>query len=94
MLDQQVFFYINFKTLFLQSMKWREKWGASNIDSWDPPAVLKKFGPFGTTGFDKDGSAIIFIPFAGIDIWGLLHSASKHDIIKFTFKRIEGAMML
>lgn len=73
-------------------MKWREKWGADQIENWEPPAVFKDFTPYGTTGFDKEGSAIIIIPFAGIDIWGLLHSASKHDIIKNTIRLLEGQL--
>lgn len=73
----------------LQSLKWREKWGVDDIESWESPAVFKDFIPHGTTGFDKEGSPIILIPFAGIDIWGILHSASKHDIIKNTIKLLE-----
>lgn len=70
-------------------MKWREKWQVDEIDTWETPAVLKSSCPHGTTGFDKDNSPIIFIPFAGIDIWGLLHSSSKRDIIKNTIKILE-----
>jgi hypothetical protein len=55
--------------------------------------VFKEFVPFGTTGFDKEGSPIIFVPFAGIDIWGILHSASKHDIIKNTIKLLERKLL-
>lgn len=75
-------------------MKWRQKWGVDELESWEAPAVFQKFIPVGTTGFDKEGSPIIFIPFAGIDIWGLLHSASKHDIIKNTIKLLEGFMRI
>lgn len=78
----------------LQSMKWREKWGVDDIASWVAPEVFKLYIPNGTTGFDREGSPIIFIPFAGIDIWGLLHSASKHDIIKNTIKVLEGLLTI
>lgn len=71
-------------------MKWREKWNVDDIESWETPAVFKEAYPHGTTGFDKEGSPIIFIPFAGIDIWGLLHCAQKRDIIKNTIKSLEG----
>lgn len=71
-------------------MKWREKWAVDDLDSWDEPEVFKAFVPNGTTGFDKEGSPIIIIPFAGVDIWGLLHSAPKHDIVKNTIKVLEG----
>lgn len=83
-------FVFNLDSKNLQSMKWREKWGVDEIDSWEPPPVFKEFTPYGTTGFDKDGSPVVFVPFAGIDIWGLLHSASKRDICKNTIKLLEG----
>jgi hypothetical protein len=70
-------------------MKWREKWGLDTLDEWEPPAVFAKFKPYGTPGFDKDGSVVIIIPFAGVDIWGLLHSATKNDIIKNTIRILE-----
>lgn len=75
-------------------MKWREKWGVDEIDEWESPPVFKDFTPCGTTGFDKDGSPVIIVPFAGIDIWGLLHSAQKRDICKNTIKLLEGECVL
>lgn len=65
------------------------KWEVDNLESWTPPKVCTEFCPHGTCGFDKDGSVLIIIPFSGIDIWGLLHSASKHDIIKYTIMTLE-----
>lgn len=73
-----------------QSLKWREKWGVDDVESWEAPAVFDKHIPYGHLGFDKDGSPVILIPFAGIDIWGIMHSASKRDIIKNTIKLLEG----
>lgn len=43
-------------------------------------------------GYDKEGSPIILIPYGGIDIWGILHSATKNDIVKRTVKLLEGFM--
>lgn len=72
-------------------MNWRIKWDVDQINTtWQPPEVFANTYPHGTTGFDKEGSPIIFIPFAGIDVWGLLHSASKRDIIRNTIKLLEG----
>lgn len=71
-------------------MRWREKWGVDEIDSWEAPEIFKGAYPHGTTGLDREGSPIIFIPFAGIDVWGLLHCASKREIIKNTIKLLEG----
>lgn len=48
-------------------MKWREKWNVDQIETWQEPEVFANTYPHGTTGFDKEGSPIIFIPFAGID---------------------------
>lgn len=79
--------------LGLQSMKWRERWQVDEIETWETPAVLNSFCPHGTTGFDKEGSVVIFIPFAGIDIWGLLHSATKRDIIRNTIKILESELI-
>lgn len=75
-------------------MKWREKWGVDEIDEWEAPTIFKDFIPQGTTGFDKEGSPIIIIPFAGVDIWGLLHSARRGDIIKNTIKVLERFMKI
>ena len=71
---------------------WRVKWEVDDLESWTPPKVCTEFCPHGTCGFDKDGSVLIIIPFSGIDIWGLLHSASKHDIIKYTIMTLESEL--
>jgi hypothetical protein len=84
--DQQVFITKGFS---FQSLKWREKWGVDEVESWEAPAVFTDHIPMGNLGFDKEGSVIILVPFAGADIWGLLHSASKRDIIKNTIKLLE-----
>jgi hypothetical protein len=60
------------------------------MESWESPPVFNEHIPYGHLGFDKDGSPVILIPFAGIDIWGIMHSASKRDIIKNTIKLLEG----
>lgn len=70
-------------------MKWREKWEVDSLEDWTPPTVCEDYCPHGTTGFDKEGSVVIVVPFSGIDIWGLLHSTSKHDIIKNTVRTLE-----
>ncbi|OWR52276.1 SEC14 protein 2 [Danaus plexippus plexippus] len=60
------------------SMQWREKWGIdTTLESWQAPEVLENHFPSGTTGFDKEGSPLIIVPFVGLDIWGLLHAVSR-----------------
>ncbi|CAK1545137.1 unnamed protein product [Leptosia nina] len=77
------------------SMIWREKWGIdTNLHSWKPPEVLEKHFPSGTTGFDKEGSPIIFVPFVGLDVWGLLHSVSRTDLIRMILRHLEHYLAL
>jgi hypothetical protein len=75
-------------------LKWRLKYDLDNIEDWEGPTFLKDYFPHGTTGFDKEGSPIIIIAYGGIDLWGLLHSATRHDIVKRTIKLLEGFMKI
>jgi len=38
--------------------------------------------------------AVIIVPFAGLDIWGILHTVSKRDLIKMTIKTVESYLSL
>jgi hypothetical protein len=33
--------------------------------------------------------AVIIVPFAGLDMWGMMHCISKSDFIKMTIKTLE-----
>nr|CAD7603047.1 unnamed protein product [Timema genevievae] len=72
-----------------ESMKWREKWEVETLNTWEPPEVIKKYYPSGLAGFDKEGAPVVVIPFAGLDMWGMLHSLNKADFIRMTIKMIE-----
>nr|CAD7437655.1 unnamed protein product [Timema bartmani] len=72
-----------------RSMKWREKWEVETLNTWEPPEVIKKYYPSGLAGFDKEGAPVVVIPFAGLDMWGMLHSLNKADFIRMTIKMIE-----
>ncbi|XP_026489889.2 SEC14-like protein 2 [Vanessa tameamea] len=77
------------------SMKWREKWGVdTTLESWKAPEVLETHFPSGSTGFDKEGSPIIIVPFVGLDIWGLLHSVSRTDIIRMVLRHLENYLAI
>ncbi|XP_039746716.1 SEC14-like protein 2 [Pararge aegeria] len=77
------------------SMKWREKWGVdTTLASWQAPAVLEQHFPSGTTGFDKEGSPILVIPFVGLDVWGLLHAVTRTDIIRMVLLHLENYLSL
>ncbi|KAL1132543.1 hypothetical protein AAG570_010498 [Ranatra chinensis] len=71
------------------SLKWREEWDVGSLENWSPPEVFEKYYPSGVCGYDKEGSPIIVVPFAGLDVWGMLHSVNKTDIIKRTIKELE-----
>lgn len=60
-------------------MKWREKWGADDIENWNPPKVFEKYIPHGTTGFDKDNCIIIVCPFHGKYL--VLRSVHSYSIL-------------
>ncbi|XP_072943763.1 SEC14-like protein 2 [Epargyreus clarus] len=73
------------------SMKWREKWGIdTTLQTWQAPEVLETHFPSGSTGFDKEGSPLIIVPFVGLDVWGLLHSVTRTDIIRMILRHLEG----
>ncbi|CRK92712.1 CLUMA_CG006247, isoform A [Clunio marinus] len=84
----------NAEKMLRESMEWRKKWSVDELDKYIPPAVFKDYIPHGTTGFDKEGSPIIIIPFSGIDVWGILHSAEKVDIVKNTIRLLESFMKI
>lgn len=78
-----------------ESLKWREKWCIdTTLPSWQPPEVLEKHFPSGSTGFDKEGSPVIIVPFTGLDVWGLLHSVSKTDVIRNILKHLENYLVI
>ncbi|XP_014371048.2 SEC14-like protein 2 [Papilio machaon] len=72
------------------SVVWREKWGIdTTLDTWKAPEALEKHFPSGTTGFDKEGSPVIIVPFVGLDVWGLLHSVTRTDVIRMILRHLE-----
>lgn len=60
-----------------------------SLNEWTPPEVFSNYYPSGLSGFDKDGAPVIVLPFAGLDIWGMLHSVTKKDFIKMTIRTLE-----
>ncbi|XP_044732366.1 SEC14-like protein 2 [Chrysoperla carnea] len=73
------------------SLKWREKWEVDTklANGWKAPEQLIKYYPSGLAGHDKDGAPLIVIPFLELDIYGLLHTASKEDMIRHTIQLLE-----
>lgn len=65
------------------SLEWREKWGVdTTLKEWQAPEPLIKYFPSGCCGFDKDGAPVLIVPFAGLDVWGMLHAVSRCDCIR------------
>lgn len=46
------------------------------------------------SGFDKEGAPVIVVPFAGMDMWGLLHTVSRGDVIRNTLQVLEKFMKI
>ncbi|KAJ8952819.1 hypothetical protein NQ318_008140 [Aromia moschata] len=78
-----------------QSLKWRQQWEVDGaLKEWSPPEVVQLFHPSGSSGYDQDKAPVIIVPFAGLDIIGLLHSASRQDLIRITIQFLEKHMAL
>ncbi|XP_024940464.1 SEC14-like protein 2 isoform X2 [Cephus cinctus] len=71
------------------SLEWRKQWEVDKLDEWDPPQILKDHLPHGLSGFDKDGAPVVITPFAGLDMYGILHVVSRRDMICITIQQLE-----
>ncbi|XP_011873997.1 PREDICTED: SEC14-like protein 2 isoform X2 [Vollenhovia emeryi] len=78
----------------MKSMEWRKKWDADNLDNWDLPEVLKNYLPYGLCGFDKDGAPALIVPFAGLDLYGILHVVTQKEFIKALIKLLDTHLKL
>lgn len=70
-------------------MKWREEWSINKDDGWQPPQVLVDWMPSGISGYDKEGSPVVVLPFAGFDVCGLLKAAPPKDMIRFLAQKLD-----
>ncbi|CAL4128568.1 unnamed protein product, partial [Meganyctiphanes norvegica] len=75
--------------MLLKSLDWRREFDVDSVLKWEPPEVLLKYYPVGQVGHDKQGCPVWIIPFGGCDMRGLLHSVSKADYIRYTFRTLE-----
>ncbi|KAK2576328.1 hypothetical protein KPH14_005689 [Odynerus spinipes] len=76
------------------SLEWRKQWDADKIEKWNQPQVLHDYLPHGLSGFDKDGAPVVIIPFAGFDVYGILHAVSRRDVIMSLIKNLENYLNL
>lgn len=70
-------------------MKWREEWSINKDDGWEPPQVLVEYMPSGISGYDREGSPVVVLPFAGFDVCGLLKSVPPKDIVRYLAQRLD-----
>ncbi|XP_034942104.1 SEC14-like protein 4 [Chelonus insularis] len=77
------------ETMLRESMEWRKKWDVDKIHTWEEPQVLKDYLAHGLSGFDKDGAPVVIVPFAGTDLYGVLHVVPRRDMVKATIKILE-----
>lgn len=83
------------EAMLRESLKWREKWGVdTTLHTWKAPEILEKYFPSGSTGFDKEGSPVVIVPFVGLDMWGVLHSVSKTDFIRMILRHLENYLAI
>lgn len=72
------------------SMIWRQKWEVdTGLKQWNIPELLITHLPSGVAGLEPEGTPVIIVPFSGFDIWGLLHSVTKNDIVKVVILKLE-----
>ncbi|CAH0556097.1 unnamed protein product [Brassicogethes aeneus] len=72
------------------SMKWRTQWEVDGaLKTWNPPEAVALYHPSGTCGTDREGAPVIVVPFAGLDIIGLLNSVSRQDLVRTTIQVLE-----
>ncbi|KAF2366394.1 CRAL-TRIO lipid binding domain [Trinorchestia longiramus] len=72
------------ESMFKRSEEWRKELDIDHILEWEPPEVIKKYGPQGCPGLDKYGGAVLVVPHGLADMRGLLQSASIMDYVKST----------
>lgn len=77
-----------------ESLQWRKQWEVDSLGDWEPPKILNDHLPHGLSGFDKDGSPVVIVPFAGLDLYGILHVTSRRDMIRVTIKYLEHYLKL
>lgn len=76
------------------SLDWRKQWDADNLSEWDFPPMVKSYFPYGLSGFDKDGAPVVIVPFAGMDIYGILHVITPQEYVKVTIKILDHYLKL
>ncbi|XP_060529229.1 SEC14-like protein 4 [Cylas formicarius] len=76
-----------------QSLRWRQQWEVDTaLKDWVLPDVIRLYYPSGISGLDKQGAPVIVVPFAGLDVVGLLHSATRQDLIRTTIQILESTL--
>lgn len=56
----QILLICEYTNIYLQNIKYRERWGVDKIDEWTVPQTLQDYIVHGLSGFDKDGAPCKF----------------------------------
>ena len=64
------------------------------MEDWEPPQILTDHLPHGLCGYDKEGAPVAVVPFAGLDLYGILHVVPRRDMIRITVKHLERYMRI
>lgn len=78
--------------MYKKSKEWRQENDIDSLLSWDPPEVLKKYGPVGWPGFDRHGGTVVIIPHGRVDIRGIIMSSKKGEYVRFTIRALEKSL--
>ncbi|XP_008212840.1 SEC14-like protein 3 isoform X1 [Nasonia vitripennis] len=76
------------------SLEWRKRYDVDKLDEFEIPQVLKDYLPHGICGYDKDKAPVIVMPFAGLDLYGILHVVTRREMIKTTIKLLENYLRI
>ncbi|KAL9903778.1 SEC14-like protein 2 [Glossina fuscipes] len=74
------------------SLKTRAMWNVDTLETWNAPKALQEYVPTGMVGFDKEGSPVIVCPFYNLDIYGVLHCATRFDFMRYVVLLLERYM--
>ncbi|KAF4516868.1 hypothetical protein B566_EDAN014368 [Ephemera danica] len=72
-----------------ESMEWRKRWDVDNLQNWEPPLAIAQHFPSGICGLDRDSIPVVVVPFGSLDMYGMLHAATKADFVRMTARTLE-----
>jgi hypothetical protein len=77
------------EAMIRSNVVWRKENDVDNVLRWEAPEVFRLYYTVGLTGFDKENSPVVIVPFGRMDLWGLISSGGKENFVKFTLQTLE-----